>query len=310
MPFESLLKLAETLKERVSVHNTALSASETLTRYALIDPLLRELGWDTSDPSAVVPEYKTQQGGKADYALLSADKPAMIVEAKKLGTPLRDKALEQSIGYCLMDGTPHFAVTDGARWEIYATHSPVPIDQKRIIEFDLSADPPATVCLKALALWRPSVESGSVAAARPSVIEEERPVVIPPPPPPPTGDWRPLTDPDVKKSDSRKPAEMLFPDGSRTELRNWVELSLETVRWLSTNGHLTRGNCPIKSGRSRHIVHTSPNHSDGKAFRRARDANGFYIEANASRNRHIDNSVLVIERVGQNPSQFRVRFAD
>ena len=80
MPLESLLKLAETLKTRVSVHGAELGASEIRTRYALIDPLLRELGWDTSDPSAVIPEYSSGSG-RADYALMSTGKPAIMVEA-------------------------------------------------------------------------------------------------------------------------------------------------------------------------------------------------------------------------------------
>ena len=37
----------------------------------------------------------------------------MMVEAKKLGTPLRDAVLAQGINYCLMEGTKHFSVTDG-----------------------------------------------------------------------------------------------------------------------------------------------------------------------------------------------------
>ena len=142
MPLESLLQLVETLRERIETHRTALSQSETLTRYALIDPLLRELGWDTSDPSMVVPEYRSG-AGRADYALLSNGSPVMMVEAKKLGTPLQDPVLAQGINYCLMEGTSHFSVTDGARWEIYETHKPVPIDEKRIVEFNIEGQSPA-----------------------------------------------------------------------------------------------------------------------------------------------------------------------
>ena len=36
---------------------------------ALIDPLLRTLGWDVFDPKVVTPEFKVE-GGRADYALL------------------------------------------------------------------------------------------------------------------------------------------------------------------------------------------------------------------------------------------------
>ena len=88
MPLESLHTLVGTLRQRIQAHRPALSGSEWLTRYTLIDPLLRELGWDTEDPELVIPEYSSG-GGRADYALLGNDgKPAMIVEAKKLGEPL------------------------------------------------------------------------------------------------------------------------------------------------------------------------------------------------------------------------------
>ena len=50
MPLENLLTLIEKLQERIDSHGDALKKNEMLTRYALIDPLLRELGWDTEDP--------------------------------------------------------------------------------------------------------------------------------------------------------------------------------------------------------------------------------------------------------------------
>ena len=161
MPLESLLQLVETLRGRIEAHRPALSQSEALTRYALIDPLLRELGWDTSDPALVIPEYRSG-AGRADYALINGDRPAMMVEAKKLGENLHDTARSQGIQYCIEQGTRYFSVTDGAHWEIYETHRPVPIDQKRVAEFDLMNQLPAEICLKALALWRPSMQSGTV----------------------------------------------------------------------------------------------------------------------------------------------------
>ena len=111
MPLESLLELVETLRGRIDEHGAALRLSEALTRAALIDPLLRELGWDTEDPALVMPEYRLGRG-YADYALLNDGRPLIMVEAKKLGTPLQDAA-SQGIGYCIEDGIGYFAVTDG-----------------------------------------------------------------------------------------------------------------------------------------------------------------------------------------------------
>ena len=120
MVLDGLFNLVNELRERIETHGGQLRSNEMQTRYALIDPLLRELGWDTSDPALVTPEYSAS-GGRADYALLSDGRPVVMVEAKRLGEDLQG-AVTQGITYCIGQGTPHFAVTDGQRWEIYETH--------------------------------------------------------------------------------------------------------------------------------------------------------------------------------------------
>ena len=176
MPLEHLFGLVEELRKRIQTHSAALRQSEALTRYALIDPLLRELGWDTGNPDEVRPEYQSGSGS-ADYALLRADvRPIIMIEAKRLDTPLRDNVLAQGIQYCLMQGTPYFAVTDGRRWEIYETHRAAPIDEKRVAGFDLSHQSVSETALGALALWRSNIQAGTVTlaqsplAARPRII--------------------------------------------------------------------------------------------------------------------------------------------
>ena len=169
MILESLLELVETLKARIDEHGDQLRQSEWLTRYALIDPLLRELGWDTEDPSLVIPDYESDHG-RADYALRGDGKTVMMVVAKMLGTPLRDSVLSEGLNFCLMEGATYLSVTDGQTWEVYETHRPVPIDEKRVVEFDLQAQSPTAACTKALALWRPSVQSGHASPGQEPVV--------------------------------------------------------------------------------------------------------------------------------------------
>lgn len=150
-----LLILVKTLRERIDKYEDKLCKNEALTRYVLIDPLLRELGWDTENPDLVIPEYKGA-GGSADYALFDCwgDQLLMIVEAKKLDTPLRDgKILTQGLAYCQKQGTPYLAVTDGRRWEIYETHKLANIDEKRIVEFDLMSRSAAETYQKMWRFW-------------------------------------------------------------------------------------------------------------------------------------------------------------
>ncbi len=140
MPLDDLYQVIEKLRERIENHRDKLNQSEALTRNALVDPLLRTLGWDTEDPALVMPEYKLGNGF-ADYALLTDGKPAIVVEAKKLGTAL-DSASSQGINYCINDGIKYFAATDGRKWDVYETHRPVPIAEKKIVSFDILADSP------------------------------------------------------------------------------------------------------------------------------------------------------------------------
>ena len=101
MKRESLLELVDELKKRIDEHGYQFQDSEALTRYALIDPLLRELGWDTEDPKAVRPEYYVGKNSHADYILFANGIPTIVVESKSLSEPLRDgKAFDQGEKYC------------------------------------------------------------------------------------------------------------------------------------------------------------------------------------------------------------------
>lgn len=326
MILESLLELVETLKARIDSHGDQLRQSEALTRFALIDPLLRELGWDTENPKLVRPEYPLRteysQGTRfADYALLedTDEKPAMMVEAKSLGKHLRDQALLQGINYCQAEGTKYFTVTDGQRWEVYETHKPVPIEQKRVVEFDLKDPSPATVCLKALALWRPSVQSGNVAVGHEPVIESNEDIDIPvtqETPDPDTSsiaenehDWKPLTEIE-RAGKGVTPVELRFPNGNKISVENWATVPEETVRWLMANGMLNESHCPIlskHSSNSRFCVHTQNVHKDGVPFKNPVEVNGLYVDKVPNGPAAFGRTKTIINHVGQDPAKFSVR---
>ena len=71
MLLDDLYQSIENLRERMENHQDKLKQSEALTRSALVDPLLRALGWDTENPSQVIPEYKVSKvdGGERQCRL-------------------------------------------------------------------------------------------------------------------------------------------------------------------------------------------------------------------------------------------------
>lgn len=315
MTLKSLPVLVEKLRECIDNHGNALRQSEALTRYALIDPLLRELGWDTADPTLVIPEYKTD-GGSADYALLRNDKPVMMVEVKKLGTPLRDRVLTQGLAYCQMQGTRYCSVTAGRRWEIYDTHNTGPKDEKRIVEFDLKSGSAAEVSLKAQALWRRKIEAGRVGPGQAPLLNRllihplRRKVLIPQTPPRPAGDeheWQPLSE---LKEGGPCPVEISFPDASVAQVTTWTSLLVKVARWLISNNHLTPSQCPVQRtpGGKRYIVHTEPVHGTGTQFRSPSKVGSLHVDR-LSGARSGPAALSIIKHVGQDPAQFKVRFS-
>ena len=78
MQLDNLHAFIQTIVELADRHAEALRKSERLTRYALIDPLLRGLGWDTGNPDEVRPEYSAGRG-RVDYALMSSGEPVIMM---------------------------------------------------------------------------------------------------------------------------------------------------------------------------------------------------------------------------------------
>jgi hypothetical protein len=215
-----------------------------LTRYALVDPILRALGWDTEDPEQVVPEFSTRTG-RADYALLVEGKSHIIVEAEPLGAALT-RAAEQGVRYAVSEGIPYFVCTDGNRWVIYDTHKPVRLEEKVIAQAEISSggDVNYDAARQLLALWRPAMPE--VKVAKPPVLSGEGG-----PPPTPSG----LSLQELRKQvrpGQSPPTSIRFPDGTQENLRTWKDLLVAVAKWalpkLKQKGKLPLGRLIQRDG--------------------------------------------------------------
>ena len=178
MLIDDLVTTIETLQQRVVQYKDELGSSEALTRYVLINPLLRALDWNLEDPAQVRPEYGGVGGGLADYALFgdgAAGKPAVILEAKSLDTVLSSTVVNQAFQYCFQLGIVHMVITDGNRWRCFDLLTPgLAIREREIKSITLTAEPAYKLALQLLLLWRPNLASGEPVAASEPVLSTEQ----------------------------------------------------------------------------------------------------------------------------------------
>lgn len=109
--------------------------------FSVITPLLQALGWNTTDPEEVVPQYATSEG-RVDFALRRLDKHTgkrvsyTFIEVKHLGKA-DDAAEKQLFKYAFHEGVPLLVLTDGALWRFYHPLSAGAFSERMIEEISL-----------------------------------------------------------------------------------------------------------------------------------------------------------------------------
>ncbi len=108
--------------------------SEMSTRYILIDPILRALGWDLSDPQQCVVDYNLPSGMRPDYFLFGRDGLLIaIIEAKRI-----DEHTDNTEHWYQIDDYAEFqkprlaCVTNGEYWRFCLYENGVILPQKAL----------------------------------------------------------------------------------------------------------------------------------------------------------------------------------
>lgn len=116
--------------------------TEQAAKQALVLPFIAALGYDIFDHTEVVPEFVadfgTQQGWKADYAIIRDGKPIIIFECKKTDDPL-DVGRTSQLGRYFHNTEARVGVlTGGLRYKFYSDlSSQNQMDQEPFLEFDI-----------------------------------------------------------------------------------------------------------------------------------------------------------------------------
>ena len=296
MGLDKLIRELESVREKISKFKQELEGSEALTRYALVDPVLRALGWDVFDPEKVRPEFPTEQG-RPDYALLWEGKPLIMVEVKPLHANL-GPAKDKGFNYCWKNKVRYFAITDGERWEVYDMKK---MGGKRIVTANL-AENLGHAARQLLALWRsampelrPAPLSALESVQKPSeqlqldVFKTEEGFIG-------LGDLLKMFKNGQIKPGTKPPRQISFPDNQKKSIQYWREILLVTVEWAEKR---LKERLPLGT-----LVAETP-----EGMRAPRKAANMYVETHFSAKDCVRSAIRVLREIGVNPNELKVELS-
>jgi predicted type IV restriction endonuclease len=131
-------ELIEQIRERLQ---RSAYVNEAAISHGIVMPIVKALGWDTADPSQVVPEYSLA-GGRVDFALFGlGHKPAVFLEVKQVGRASTGD--RQLFEYCFHQGVPLCVLTDGREWSFYLPSGTGSYEDRRVYRLQIDDREPA-----------------------------------------------------------------------------------------------------------------------------------------------------------------------
>ena len=137
---EQAIKRTVTIIEDEDRYEDTLSVHEMNTRYMLVDPVLRSLGWDLSNPDQVTFELDLNDYGRIDYVLFGKNgNLCIMLEAKVVDSHTLNHE-RQLISYVQGMNKGYAILTNGNLWKIWDLSKRGGFDKKLIGDFLLEED--------------------------------------------------------------------------------------------------------------------------------------------------------------------------
>ena len=293
-------RMVRALGRRASEHREYVQGHETRTRMVLVDPLLRELGWDPEDPELVQVEFKLK-AGKPDYVLMKNGKPVAVIEAKRLGTDFGRGVSDQVIKYFKdpeCSNIKMVALTNGDEWVIYSESGDYEAERVKI-----SADQPFKtasylVAYLSASRFEPEPTRSDGRGVIRTVFQVQSPVT-------------PLQEADWKL----KPALLRFKDGSKRVVNSWARVYLETCRYVVYDGLVQPDDYPVVLAKGHQVKRCAMNnsklHPNGNDFTDPKEVSeGVWLENDLGSNEaRKDYSVRMLRKFGIDPGSVQIEYA-
>ncbi|RSK30087.1 hypothetical protein [Hymenobacter metallilatus] len=263
-PLASLYSVLQTVRASAQTNATLLRKNEAATRAALIDPVLRALGWDTANVRMVEPERTVGAKQTLDYVLHgAAGEIVAVIEAKKLEESL-DKLghIGAAIGYGFSLKPKQLFITDGLQWHLY---SPQHSSYHPAATLNINETPLAEAALQ-LIQWLDAAHSGYGIGNQAVLVAESSKVAIDT-----VSAKKSITKSDKVTKDSpdkfvelthvntlqldptQKPRQLRLPDGSVVPLKTWKDILEKSCEFVLQHNLAIPLPYPDKAGRKRFL---------------------------------------------------------
>ena len=131
----------KTLADKIMLLKDKIETEES-TKHAFVLPFINILGYDTYNPTEVVPEFTAdlglKKGEKVDYAIFQNEEPILIVECKNWKEKLTIHG-SQLFRYFHVTKTRFALLTNGIHYQFFTDlDEKNKMDQKPFLEFDLT----------------------------------------------------------------------------------------------------------------------------------------------------------------------------
>lgn len=127
-----MMKLLERIQLRLA---NGSYANEAAVSHGIVTPILNALGWDSSDPDQLVPEFSIGRG-RVDFALLGLGRrPSVFIEVKGVGRAVDGD--RQLFEYAFHEGVPLCVLTDGRDWSFYLPSGQGSYEDRRVYRLQL-----------------------------------------------------------------------------------------------------------------------------------------------------------------------------
>lgn len=130
------------LAEKIAKLKEKIDTEES-TKHAFVLPFINLLGYDTFNPTEVVPEFTAdiglKKGEKVDYAIFQNEQPIIIIECKNWEEKLNAHS-SQLFRYFHTTKTRFALLTNGIDYQFYTDlEAPNKMDEKPFLEFAITA---------------------------------------------------------------------------------------------------------------------------------------------------------------------------